>query len=77
MKLTLVVILLFIPVFVSSQIVGNLTVKDISIERISVDYSGYGEAQVSEGDLSHVTEIYDFPSSLKTEDLMEMFSDFQ
>ncbi|XP_030921193.1 LOW QUALITY PROTEIN: R3H and coiled-coil domain-containing protein 1 [Geospiza fortis] len=59
-----------------AEIVGNLTVKDISIERISVDYSGYGEAQVSEGDLGHVTEIYDFPSSLKTEDLLGMFSDF-
>ncbi|NXH40808.1 R3HC1 protein, partial [Dicaeum eximium] len=59
-----------------AEIVGNLAVKDISIERISVDYSSYGEAQVSEGDLGHVTEIYDFPSSLKTEDLMEIFSDF-
>ncbi|NXP65814.1 R3HC1 protein, partial [Chloropsis cyanopogon] len=59
-----------------AEIVGNLTVKDISIERISVDYSSYREAPVSEGDLGHVTEIYDFPSSLKTEDLMEMFSDF-
>ncbi|XP_054150631.1 R3H and coiled-coil domain-containing protein 1, partial [Melozone crissalis] len=59
-----------------AEIVGNLSVKDISIERISVDYSGYGEAQVSEGDLAHVTEIYDFPSSLKTEDLLGMFSDF-
>ncbi|NXB30738.1 R3HC1 protein, partial [Eulacestoma nigropectus] len=59
-----------------AEIVGNLTVKDISIERISVDYSSYGEAQVSEGDFGHVTEIYDFPSSLKTEDLMEIFSDF-
>ncbi|NXE43574.1 R3HC1 protein, partial [Ptilorrhoa leucosticta] len=59
-----------------AEIVGNLSVKDISIERISVDYSSYGEAQVGEGDLGHVTEIYDFPSSLKTEDLMEMFSDF-
>ncbi|XP_027559319.1 R3H and coiled-coil domain-containing protein 1 [Neopelma chrysocephalum] len=59
-----------------AEIMGNLTVKDISIERISVDYSSYGEAQVSEGDFGHVTEIYDFPSSLKTEDLMEMFSDF-
>ncbi|NXM60439.1 R3HC1 protein, partial [Illadopsis cleaveri] len=59
-----------------AEIVGNLTVKDISIERISVDYSSYGEAQVTEGDLGHVTEIYDFPSSLKTEDLMEIFADF-
>ncbi|KAM7028804.1 R3H and coiled-coil domain-containing protein 1 isoform 2-T2 [Acridotheres tristis] len=59
-----------------AEIVGNLTVKDISIERVSVDYSSCGEAQLSEGDLGHITEIYDFPSSLKTEDLMEMFSDF-
>ncbi|XP_041280769.1 R3H and coiled-coil domain-containing protein 1 [Onychostruthus taczanowskii] len=59
-----------------AEIVGNLTVKDISVERISVDYPGHGEAQLSEGDLGHVTEIYDFPSSLKTEDLMGMFSDF-
>ncbi|XP_058715332.1 R3H and coiled-coil domain-containing protein 1 isoform X3 [Poecile atricapillus] len=59
-----------------AEIVGNLTVKDISIERISVDYCGYGEAQVCEGDLGHVTEIYDFPSSLRTEDLMGIFSDF-
>ncbi|XP_066423333.1 R3H and coiled-coil domain-containing protein 1 [Molothrus aeneus] len=59
-----------------AEIVGNLSVKDISIERITVDYPGYGEAQVSEGDLGHVTEIYDFPSSLSTEDLLEMFSDF-
>ncbi|NXM76124.1 R3HC1 protein, partial [Serilophus lunatus] len=59
-----------------AEIVGNLTVKDVSVERITVDYSSYGEAQVSEGDFGHVTEIYDFPSSLKTEDLLEMFSDF-
>ncbi|XP_077047818.1 R3H and coiled-coil domain-containing protein 1 isoform X4 [Agelaius phoeniceus] len=59
-----------------AEIVGNLSVKDISIERITVDYPGHGEAQVSEGDLGHVTEIYDFPSSLQTEDLLEMFSDF-
>ncbi|XP_066062526.1 R3H and coiled-coil domain-containing protein 1-like [Chamaea fasciata] len=59
-----------------AEIVGNLTVKEISVERISVDYSGYGEAQLSEGDLGHVTEIYDFPSALKTEDLVEIFADF-
>ncbi|NXF31104.1 R3HC1 protein, partial [Nyctibius bracteatus] len=59
-----------------AEIVGYLTVKDISIEKISVDYSSYGEAQLSEGDFGHVTEIYDFSPSLKTEDLVEMFSDF-
>ncbi|NXK88513.1 R3HC1 protein, partial [Formicarius rufipectus] len=59
-----------------AEIVGNLRVKDISIKRVSVDCAGHGDSHVSEGDLGHVTEIYDFPSSLKTEDLLEMFSDF-
>ncbi|NXJ75262.1 R3HC1 protein, partial [Trogon melanurus] len=59
-----------------AEIVGNLTVKDISIEKISFDYSSYGDAQVSEGDFGHVTEIYDFSPSLKTEHLLEVFSDF-
>ncbi|OXB74844.1 UNVERIFIED_CONTAM: hypothetical protein H355_000104 [Colinus virginianus] len=59
------------------EIVGHLTVKDISIERITLDYSSYGDAHVHEGDFGHVTEIYDFSPSLKTEHLMEVFSDFQ
>ncbi|XP_068277469.1 R3H and coiled-coil domain-containing protein 1 [Nyctibius grandis] len=59
-----------------AEIVGYLTVKDISIEKISCDYSSYGDAQLSEGDFGHVTEIYDFSPSLKTEDLVEVFSDF-
>lgn len=59
-----------------AEIVGNLTVKEISIERISLDCCSYGEAQLSEGRLGHVTEIYDFPSSLKTDDLLAMFADF-
>ncbi|NXJ40319.1 R3HC1 protein, partial [Ciconia maguari] len=59
-----------------AEIVGYLTVKDISIEKISFDYSSYGDAQLSEGDFGHVTEIYDFSPSLKTEHLLEAFSDF-
>ncbi|XP_040984171.1 R3H and coiled-coil domain-containing protein 1 isoform X1 [Aquila chrysaetos chrysaetos] len=59
-----------------AEIVGYLTVKDISIEKISFDYSNYGDAQLSEGDFGHVTEIYDFSPSLKTEHLLEVFSDF-
>ncbi|KAM6294596.1 R3H and coiled-coil domain-containing protein 1 [Aegotheles albertisi] len=59
-----------------AEIVGNLTVKDISIEKISFDYSSYRDAQLSEGDFGHVTEIYDFSPSLKTEHLLEVFSDF-
>lgn len=56
---------------------GYLTVKDISIEKISIDYSSYGEAQLGEGDFGHVTEIYDFSPSLKTENLLEALADFQ
>ncbi|XP_064031518.1 R3H and coiled-coil domain-containing protein 1 [Pogoniulus pusillus] len=59
-----------------AEIVGNLTVKDISIERLNLDYSSYGSAQLNEGDFGHVTEIYDFSPSMKTEQLLEVFSDF-
>ncbi|NWI62627.1 R3HC1 protein, partial [Todus mexicanus] len=59
-----------------AEIMGYLTVKDISIEKISVDYTSYGDAPVSEGDFGHVTEIYDFSPALKTENLMEAFADF-
>ncbi|NXI41087.1 R3HC1 protein, partial [Galbula dea] len=65
------------PAELVAEIVGNLTVKDISIEKISFDYSSYGDAQLQEGDFGHVTEIYDFSPSMKTEHLMEVFSDFQ
>ncbi|XP_056364667.1 R3H and coiled-coil domain-containing protein 1 isoform X2 [Oenanthe melanoleuca] len=59
-----------------AEIVGNLRVKEISIQRISLECPSPGQAQLSEGELGHVTEIYDFPSSLRTEDLLGIFSDF-
>ncbi|XP_068012590.1 R3H and coiled-coil domain-containing protein 1 [Melanerpes formicivorus] len=59
-----------------AEIVNYLSVKDISIEKISFDYSTYGEAQLTEGDFGHVTEIYDFSPAMKTEQLLEVFSDF-
>ncbi|NXW91441.1 R3HC1 protein, partial [Alopecoenas beccarii] len=59
-----------------AEIVGYLTVKDISVEKLSLDCSSYGEAQLGEGDFGHVTEIYDFSPTLKTEDLLELLSDF-
>uniref|UniRef100_A0A8D0H7S2 R3H domain and coiled-coil containing 1 n=1 Tax=Sphenodon punctatus TaxID=8508 RepID=A0A8D0H7S2_SPHPU len=59
------------------EITNYLTVKDISIEKIQFDYSSYGEAQINEGDFGHVIEIYDFSPSLKTDHLMEAFSEFQ
>ncbi|KAM9165611.1 R3H and coiled-coil domain-containing protein 1 [Pangshura tecta] len=58
------------------EIAAYLTVKDISVEKIQFDYSSYGDAQINEGDFGHVIEIYDFLPSLKTEHLMEAFSEF-
>ncbi|XP_067399800.1 R3H and coiled-coil domain-containing protein 1 [Emydura macquarii macquarii] len=58
------------------EITTYLTVKDISIEKIQFDYSSYGDAQINEGDFGHVIEIYDFLPSLKTEHLLEAFSEF-
>ncbi|XP_069733723.1 R3H and coiled-coil domain-containing protein 1 [Phaenicophaeus curvirostris] len=64
------------PAELVAEIVGHLTVKDISVEKISFDFSSYGVAQLNEGDFGHVTEIYDFSPTLKTEQLLEVFSDF-
>ncbi|XP_074837662.1 R3H and coiled-coil domain-containing protein 1 [Carettochelys insculpta] len=58
------------------EIATYLTIKDVSIEKIQFDYSSYGDAQINEGDFGHVVEIYDFLPSLKTEHLMEAFSEF-
>uniref|UniRef100_K7GI11 R3H domain and coiled-coil containing 1 n=1 Tax=Pelodiscus sinensis TaxID=13735 RepID=K7GI11_PELSI len=58
------------------EIAAYVTVKDITIEKIQFDYSSYGDAQINEGDFGHVIEIYDFSPSLKTEHLMEAFSEF-
>ncbi|XP_066495764.1 R3H and coiled-coil domain-containing protein 1 [Tiliqua scincoides] len=59
------------------EITNYLTIKDISIEKIQFDYSSYGEAQINEGDFGHVIEIYDFSPLLKTEHLLEAFTEFQ
>nr|XP_056716887.1 R3H and coiled-coil domain-containing protein 1 [Euleptes europaea] len=59
------------------EIRNYLTIKDISIEKIQFDCTGYGEAQINEGDFGHVLEIYDFSPSLKTEHLLEAFVEFQ
>ncbi|XP_060106913.1 R3H and coiled-coil domain-containing protein 1 [Heteronotia binoei] len=59
------------------EIRNYLTIKDISIEKIRLDCTSYGEAQINEGDFGHVLEIYDFSPLLKTEHLLEAFAEFQ
>lgn len=60
-----------------SQIIDNLTKKEIQVEKIHVDTSSFIEELPGEKDFAHVVEIYDFAPTLKTEDLLAAFSEFQ
>lgn len=62
---------------VRSQITANLTEKEIKIEKIHLDTSAFTEELPGERDLTHLVEIYDFKPTLKTEDLLATFSEFQ
>ncbi|XP_028921756.1 R3H and coiled-coil domain-containing protein 1 [Ornithorhynchus anatinus] len=59
------------------EIVDHLNKKDIQVEKIHVDTSRFGDDEVGESDFGHVVEIFDFEPTLKTEDLLETFSEFQ
>lgn len=59
------------------QITANLTEKEIEIEKIHLDTSAFTEELPGERDLTHLVEIYDFKPTLKTEDLLTTFSEFQ
>ncbi|XP_016067214.1 PREDICTED: R3H and coiled-coil domain-containing protein 1 [Miniopterus natalensis] len=59
-----------------TQIMDNLTQKEIQVEKVHVDTSFFEELP-GEQDFAHVVEIYDFESTLRTEDLLAAFSEFQ
>lgn len=59
------------------EITANLTEKEIEVETIHLDTSSFAEELPGERDLAHVVEIYDFKPTLKTEDLLALFSEFQ
>ncbi|CAK7320451.1 R3H and coiled-coil domain-containing protein 1 [Vulpes lagopus] len=59
------------------EIIDNLTKKEIQVEKIHVDTSSFMEELPGEKDFAHVVEIYDFAPTLKTEDLLAAFSEFQ
>lgn len=59
------------------EITANLTEKEIEVEKIHLDTSSFAEELPGERDLAHVVEIYDFKPTLKTEDLLAIFSEFQ
>jgi len=59
------------------EITDNLTEKEIQVEKIHVDTSSFVEGLPGEKDFAHVVEIYDFEPTLKTEDLLAAFPEFQ
>ncbi|XP_058576301.1 R3H and coiled-coil domain-containing protein 1 isoform X2 [Neofelis nebulosa] len=59
------------------EITDNLTEKEIQVEKIHVDTSSFMEELPGEKDFAHMVEIYDFEPTLKTEDLLAAFSEFQ
>uniref|UniRef100_H3AV37 R3H domain and coiled-coil containing 1 n=1 Tax=Latimeria chalumnae TaxID=7897 RepID=H3AV37_LATCH len=59
------------------EIITNLTEKSIQVQKLQFDYSSLGSVQIGDLEFGHVIEIYGFPPELKTEDLVEAFSDFQ
>ncbi|XP_029397529.1 R3H and coiled-coil domain-containing protein 1 [Mus pahari] len=59
------------------EITANLTEKEIKIEKIHLDTSAFTQELPGERDLTHLVEIYDFKPTLKTEDLLATFSEFQ
>uniref|UniRef100_A0A5F8H929 R3H domain-containing protein n=1 Tax=Monodelphis domestica TaxID=13616 RepID=A0A5F8H929_MONDO len=66
------------PAELIQEIMDNLVDREIQIEKIHLD-SSYLEDEHTTGEngFGHVVEIYGFEPSLKTEDIMEVFSEFQ
>nr|XP_033804123.1 R3H and coiled-coil domain-containing protein 1 isoform X2 [Geotrypetes seraphini] len=59
------------------EITAHLTEKDISINKPLFDYSTYCDVTENEDKFGHIIEIFDFEPALRTEDLMEAFTEFQ
>ncbi|KAG7476314.1 hypothetical protein MATL_G00081530 [Megalops atlanticus] len=58
------------------EISAHLKEVDVTIENVHSDYSGYENLWIAPDEFAHVIEIYDFPALLKTEDLLDAFTDF-
>lgn len=49
----------------------------VSIEHVRHDYSVYENVCINPAEFRHVIEIYDFPAMLKTEDLLDAFTEYR
>ena len=62
----------------SVQIRAGLKAADaVAIEHVCNDYSGFESVLIDYGEFGHVIEIYGFPALLRTEDLMDAFTDYR
>ena len=65
---------------VTEQVVSEITTAlgGVQIESPSVDYSSFqtSDSTINIDQFGHVIELYDFPSEMKTNDLMNAFSAF-
>ncbi|MBN3301257.1 R3HC1 protein, partial [Amia calva] len=60
----------------TKEITAHLKETNVTIEVVRNDYSSYENVWVDPQEFGHVIEIYDFPTVLKTEDLLDAFAAF-
>ncbi|ROL52026.1 Coiled-coil domain-containing protein R3HCC1L [Anabarilius grahami] len=64
------------------NLMEEMSLKEGAIQEARFDYYNWSpeddeEVELRDDELSHIVEIYDFPSEFKTEDLIRSFSSFQ
>uniref|UniRef100_A0A803K293 Uncharacterized protein n=1 Tax=Xenopus tropicalis TaxID=8364 RepID=A0A803K293_XENTR len=64
-------------ILITSQIIANVSEKDVQIQPLLNDFAAYAEDQTDHGRFGHVIEIYGFSRELRTEDLTKEQGGFQ
>ncbi|XP_053574101.1 R3H and coiled-coil domain-containing protein 1 [Bombina bombina] len=59
------------------EISTHVSEKDLQIQPLLGDYSGFTEMQTDQGRFGHIIEVYGFSSKLRTEDLMAPFEEYR
>ncbi|KAM4676978.1 uncharacterized protein O3C94_009295 [Discoglossus pictus] len=59
------------------EISAHVCEKDVHIQPLLGDYSGFTEIQTDQGRFGHIIEVYGFTSELRTDDLIEPFTEYR
>ncbi|XP_063787947.1 R3H and coiled-coil domain-containing protein 1 [Pseudophryne corroboree] len=62
---------------IMSEIGAHVCEKDIHIQPLLGDFSEFTETQVDRGRFGHIIEVYGFSAELRTEDLIEPFTEYR